>query len=435
MSLPNDTGRHSGEDALLSSVLRAAGGVEAGGCPDAEVIGLFAERALAGAELRAVETHVAGCPRCQATVAAFVRALPDDAAEAAAGARETSAGGTAAGGGFGGWFAGWRWLVPATSLAAVALVAVWVGRGPADQVAESARGPAGMAETDAAAPSAGPAASPAPEAFARETTPPPPGNATVGAADARAKTATSAEARRTGAASGEVRREASAAQADRAASANMAGASTVGASAARGARVDTAPADGRTTAPVQETLSVTQAPAAPAAASIAAPAPAPAPAEAATAAAGPARAVATDAAAGAARPRAAASAEKRAEPGAVLGANDAITTTRPPAVSFRLRAGALERSADRGATWQRAVLPAGVTVVAIASPAPGVCWAVAADAVLRTTDGATFTREPVPTTERLTGITATDAMHAVVTSASGARFATANGGRTWTPAP
>jgi photosystem II stability/assembly factor-like uncharacterized protein len=105
-----------------------------------------------------------------------------------------------------------------------------------------------------------------------------------------------------------------------------------------------------------------------------------------------------------------------------------------PAVSFRLRAGAVERSLDQGATWQRAQLPAGVTVLAVTSPAPGVCWAIAADAVLRATDGATFTREPVPTAERLTAITATDAMRAVVTAASGARFATTDGGRTWVPA-
>ena len=102
MSLPRDTERDPHADALLTSALSAVASGEAGGCPDAEVIGLYAERAIAGAELRAVEAHVQACPRCQATVAAFVRALPDEAAEAAgagSGAAETSAGGGFAAGG------------------------------------------------------------------------------------------------------------------------------------------------------------------------------------------------------------------------------------------------------------------------------------------------------------------------------------------------
>ncbi|MBL8135611.1 MAG: zf-HC2 domain-containing protein [Acidobacteria bacterium] len=421
MSLPNDTGRHSGEDALLSSVLRAAGDVEAGSCPDAEVIGLFAERALAGAELRAVEAHVEGCPRCQATVAAFVRALPDEAGTAEAGAAADASG--PAGGAFGAWFAGWRWLVPATSLAAVALVAVWVGRGPADQVAESARGPAAKVESDAA-PVAEPAPSRQPEAFVPEAAASRSGNADSATAGARAKSEAPAQARSSAAVGVQTPRQTTARLADREAATNAASGTTAG--AARSAATNVAPADARAAAPVQEALSVAEAPATPTAA---VPAPAPAPA------AAPARAVASEATAGAARPRAAASAERRARPGEVLGANDVVALPLQPAVSFRLRAGAIERSADRGATWQLAVLPAGVTVVAFASPAPGVCWAVARDAVLRATDGATFTREPVPTSEHLTGITATDAMRAVVTTTSGAHFATANGGRTWAPAP
>ena len=68
MSLPRDTERDPHADALLTSALSAVDGVEVEGCPDAEVIGLYAERALAGAELRTVEAHVQTCARCQATV-------------------------------------------------------------------------------------------------------------------------------------------------------------------------------------------------------------------------------------------------------------------------------------------------------------------------------------------------------------------------------
>lgn len=384
MSLPRDTERDPRADALLTSALSAADGVEASGCPDAEVIGLYAERELAGAELRAVEAHVHACPRCQATVAAFVRTLPEAAAEADA---VSGAGETAAGGGGAAWFAGWRWLVPAASLTAVALVAVWVGRGPADQVAESARGAAAMAETATAAPAAEVALGRRPEASAPQP----------GTSPSQAASASTVDPGATSAARVEARREVAGVLADRAATANSAPREKVAAAGATreaAAAAEAPPA----AAPVQEALTVTQAPPAPAA---------------------PANATA----------------ERRARSAEILGANDAAVSPGAPAVSFRLRAGAVERSLDQGATWQRAQLPAGVAVLAIASPAPGVCWAIAADAVLRATDGVTFTREPVPTAERLTAVSATDAMRAVVTAASGARFATTDGGRTWVPAP
>lgn len=387
MSLPRDTERDPRADALLTSALSAADGVEAGDCPDAEVIGLYAERELAGAELRAVEAHVHACPRCQATVAAFVRALPEAAAEAAGAV--SGAGEASAGGGFAAWFAGWRWLAPAASLTAVALLAVWVGRGPADQVAESARGPAAMAETGAAAPAAEVALGRRPEAIVPQP---------EGAVSEAAGTAT-VDRRATSATRVEARREVADVLADRAAAANTAPREKMVPGAPRAA-AEAAPA----AAPVQETLTVTQAPAA-----------------------------ATAGASAAARTEA--SAERQARPAEILGANDAAVLRGLPAASFRLRAGAVERSLDQGATWQRVQLPGGIAVLAIASPAPGVCWAIAADAVLRATDGATFTPEPVPTVERLIALTATDAMHAVVTAASGARFATTNGGRTWVPAP
>jgi hypothetical protein len=382
VSLPKDTARDPRADALLTAALHAADGVEASGCPDAEEMGLYVERELAGVERRAVEAHVHTCPRCQAIVAAFVRALPDEGetADVVAGAGEASAGG-----GFAAWFAGWRWLVPAASLTAVALVAVWVGRDPADQGAESARGAAAMTETDAAVP-ATPAAQSTQARQAEAFVPPVSSSSAVAGAamvDRRAPSATPMVARQ----------EVAGVLADRATAANIAPSEKTAAGATREAAAEAAPA----APPVQETLAVTQAPPAP-----------PALAE--------------------------ASAERRAGPAQTLGANDAAVFRVRPAVSFRLRAGAVERSLDQGATWHRAPLPAGGTVLAVTSPAPGVCWAIAADAVLRATDGATFTREPVPTAERLTAITATDAMRAVVTAASGARFATTDGGRTWVPA-
>ena len=120
-------------DPLVASVLRAAADAPTVGCPDAELLALYAERALDASDLALVQPHLDGCPRCQAVVAACVRALPDasEPSSAPAGAFDTGARGRS-------WFADWRWLVPITSVATVAVVAVWIGRGPSDRVAEQA---------------------------------------------------------------------------------------------------------------------------------------------------------------------------------------------------------------------------------------------------------------------------------------------------------
>ena len=141
MSLPKD----NPPDPLVASVMRTAASGPASGCPDAELLGLHAEQALTGDERAAIEAHVAVCDRCQATLAAFVRSAPEPAS-APAGIGMASP-----------WWAGWRWLVPIASATAVVAVAVWIGRGPSNEVAEQAR----------AAGSASPAEAPrTPAAFA-----------------------------------------------------------------------------------------------------------------------------------------------------------------------------------------------------------------------------------------------------------------------------
>lgn len=117
-------------DPLVASVMRAAMGASADPCPDAELLALFADQQLARAELATVSAHLPGCERCQAIVAAYVRASADAPAEVSVLAGGHAPGLVAR------WLSGWRWVVPMASVAAVALVAVWVGRGPADQVAE-----------------------------------------------------------------------------------------------------------------------------------------------------------------------------------------------------------------------------------------------------------------------------------------------------------
>jgi photosystem II stability/assembly factor-like uncharacterized protein len=94
--------------------------------------------------------------------------------------------------------------------------------------------------------------------------------------------------------------------------------------------------------------------------------------------------------------------------------------------------GAVEHTSDGGASWQSQ--PIGVTTAIRAGAAPDarVCWlAGVAGVVLRTTDGATWTRIPFPEPVEIVAVHATDAGHATVSTADGRRFATSDGGVTW----
>ena len=81
-------------------------------CPDAETLGAWSEKGLPPAEMRAVDAHVAGCPRCLAQAAALARSAPI-AERAPARAH--------------GWFS-WTWLVPAA--AGMAALGLWIAVQP-----------------------------------------------------------------------------------------------------------------------------------------------------------------------------------------------------------------------------------------------------------------------------------------------------------------
>ena len=98
-------------------------------CPDAELLALYAERGLGAADRpRSRRTST------RARAARHRRGLRARAARrrrpalSVPGASSVHAGAFGTDGSGGSWFAGWRWLVPITSVAAVALVAVWIGR-------------------------------------------------------------------------------------------------------------------------------------------------------------------------------------------------------------------------------------------------------------------------------------------------------------------
>jgi hypothetical protein len=370
-------------DPLVRSAVRARR-TAAGPCPDAETLALFAEGDLESAERHTLETHLAACDRCQETLAAFVRAEPGG--ETAAAPRD----------GFLTWFMGWRWLVPAASLAAVAVVAVWIGQGPAEEAAQPrpAAAPASpqnadpaMAESVAQAlPRDGGAPGTAASSFnaARAETPPAPGRRAPQPAD--------------------FARQAQNPQGDPARQLEMEAAI---------AAPPPPPPPPAVLAPQPASPTVP-------------PAPAPAPS--------PAGAVAdarADSARGAREERSVPSETVVAGAAGKARAQEAVTLQAGFADAWRVRDGAIERSIDRGRTWRRAPTPDGQRITAVAPVSSTVCWALTPNTVLRTVNGTTWTEVTLPSPEALASLVAIDAASARVTTATGVVWTTADGGATW----
>ena len=124
----------------------------------------------------------------------------------------------------------------------------------------------------------------------------------------------------------------------------------------------------------------------------------------------------------------------RAAPTAkVRMAGPVVIASPDRAALWRIVNGAVERTADGGATWHAQALGVDVSIRAGAAPAVRVCW-LAGDrgVVLLTTDGVTFRRVGFPEPVDLAAIEATDDAHATVTTATGRRFSTGDGGQAWT---
>jgi photosystem II stability/assembly factor-like uncharacterized protein len=111
-----------------------------------------------------------------------------------------------------------------------------------------------------------------------------------------------------------------------------------------------------------------------------------------------------------------------------------IVITSPDRDSeWRIVGGTVEHTADGGTTWQPQATGVVTPIRAGAAPEARVCWlAGAAGVVLRTIDGTTWTRMTLPEPADFIAIQASDAAHATVTDAAGRRFATIDGGATWT---
>ena len=452
-------------DRLLGAVLPGTLAPASAECLDAERLAAWSEGALDSEAARSVETHLAGCARCQALAAVFARTEPAPAASVSPGVvipmrRRWSMG----------------WIAPlAAAAAAATLWIVWPGRqiGPASEstIATAPASPGTPAPTQTMA------RAEENKQKAAETGPP-----AAGFAEPKNQARTQAPADADASRLDQLKKDATARR-DRDAAVNP-----------TAAPAEAPKAAGALAAPATSTGAPPPAPAAP-------PPPPAAPASTAqTPAARPAQAAppfAQTGQAGAARPAspplgamneavsvarrelqardsaAAAKLEATVPPvieivtvqAQVLDAISEVNTRQvaggvagrggggggrgggaraappapPPAAApavaprWRILEGTrVERSTDNGATW----LPLGIDLPARltggASPAPSVCWLIGERGlVLLSTNGLNFERITFPAAVNLTGIRATSAESAAIATTDGRTFITSDGGRSW----
>lgn len=108
-----------------------------------------------------------------------------------------------------------------------------------------------------------------------------------------------------------------------------------------------------------------------------------------------------------------------------------------PERAYRWRSltpGSIQYSMDGGMSWRPSSTRTAVTLHAGSAPSRTVCWLVGqAGTVLLTIDGQNWQVRPFPERVDLTDVRATDARHATVTDSNLRRFATSDGGATWSP--
>lgn len=94
--------------------------------------------------------------------------------------------------------------------------------------------------------------------------------------------------------------------------------------------------------------------------------------------------------------------------------------------------GALALTRDGGGTWTPIASGVATDLLCGAATSDRVVWIGGrSGTLLRSLDGISFAPVPGPTAEDVTAITASDSRRATITTASGARFATEDGGASW----
>ncbi len=390
-------------DGLLSHSLRRALDPAGPACPDAEILAAYCEHSLSRPETSRWEAHFATCSRCQAQLADVVRSAE---AGAVVGGEGAVSGRAPSSGWFWGWLWNWPGLVPVAS-AAVVVLALWVVD-PASLVDRSPSQETAFGQPDLVAPAAS-----APEAEERA----PSAEAIPAEPELAAPRLELDQATRETFAA-----EPQDPRARRPQQANQAQAASPPQTAPDR---DAQDAQSQLSAqPLERALSAPPAAAAAARADDQLP-DSPVPADAFRAS------------------RAAPVSENRAVQFGVTGGAagalaeerlaDARIASPTPSILWRLGAsGRIERSTDEGQSW---TLQADIGVELLAGSAPSelVCWVVGRGGmVMRTTDGERWNQAATPTDQDLVSIDAQDAMNATTRAADGSRFATTDGGRTWT---
>jgi hypothetical protein len=128
---------------------------------------------------------------------------------------------------------------------------------------------------------------------------------------------------------------------------------------------------------------------------------------------------------------------RAARPAAGLLGMRQVSVTTPAlagsAVAWRFgQDGVIEKSSDRGQTWERQSSGVANALADASAPTDRVCWMVGARGiVLRTTDGRTWQRLNSPTDADLVAVHAWNESSATITASDRSEYETADGGKTW----
>lgn len=376
---PTDAERDPAFDRLIARGL--AKGTDASGvaCPDADLLAAWFDHSLSPAEAERIEAHISSCGTCQQVLGDLARSEPEvtRAAPLPAPARP--------------WHWHWRWLVP---LATAAIVVVIAGRtliAPEPAVGPGRLGP------------------PQPESTVAELR-------EKAVADAAPVRRTEEESRRSmpaapapSAAAAQApagRQDRSAATADRVAEAIPLRA--VLPSKPAESKAEAQPVGGVVGGAVGGVAK------------------------------GRVEGMAENMAAAAPVPAAPQMAVARTAASARSDSAGALQSTSAPGPSGTMATwrygpgGVIERSTDRGQTWERQQSGVTATLVDGSATTDRVCWIVGErGVVLRTVDGRTWQRLPSPTAVDLVSVHAWGEASATITAADRSEFETMDGGRSW----
>jgi photosystem II stability/assembly factor-like uncharacterized protein len=110
-----------------------------------------------------------------------------------------------------------------------------------------------------------------------------------------------------------------------------------------------------------------------------------------------------------------------------------VIDTPDPNVKWRITSGRfVERSLDRGATWNGQEVTTTGELLAGSAPNAKTCWVVGRDGLVYVTKDAQRWEEATPPVSAdLVAVSAKNASSAIVTAADGRQFSTRDGGRKW----